>query len=108
MQKLVSQRSGVDHNIDACMPFRLHISAALFSLQEPADIFFISIYSCLESLHPSNLTILLPFDYIIIFNVFFFLVQKLGFPSERVISLAFDVISHVLETGPVSHLASLV
>lgn len=30
-----------------------------------------------------------------------FVVQKLDFPQERIISLAFDVISHVLETGPV-------
>lgn len=28
--------------------------------------------------------------------------QKLDSLSERIVSLAFDVISHVLETGPVS------
>jgi hypothetical protein len=28
--------------------------------------------------------------------------QKLDFLSERIISLAFDVISNILETGPVS------
>lgn len=28
--------------------------------------------------------------------------QKLDFLQERIISLAFDVISHVLETGPVN------
>jgi hypothetical protein len=31
-------------------------------------------------------------------------VQELDFLSDRVVSLAFDVISHVLETGPVSNL----
>lgn len=30
--------------------------------------------------------------------------QELDFLSERIVSLAFDVISHVLETGPVSYL----
>jgi hypothetical protein len=30
--------------------------------------------------------------------------QKLDFLSERILSLSFDVISHVLETGPVSFL----
>lgn len=31
-----------------------------------------------------------------------FLLQKLDFMSERILSLGFDVISHVMETGPVS------
>lgn len=30
--------------------------------------------------------------------------QELDFLSDRVVSLAFDVISHVLETGPVRNL----
>lgn len=34
--------------------------------------------------------------------------QKLEFPSERIVSLAFDVISRVLETGPVSSITFLV
>jgi len=32
-----------------------------------------------------------------------FLVQELDFLSDRVVSLAFDVISHIMETGPVSN-----
>lgn len=96
------------HNVDVCIPFRPHIGAALFSVQEPADIFFVSISPCLKFSHPCNFFILLPLGYIIIYTVFLFLMQKLDFLSERVVSLAFNVISHVLETGPVNHLTLLV
>lgn len=60
------------HNVDVCIPFRPHIGAALFSVQEPADIFFVSISPCLKFSHPCNFFILLPLGYIIIYTVFLF------------------------------------
>ncbi|KAH7678557.1 Armadillo-like helical-containing protein [Dioscorea alata] len=60
------------------------------------------IFRALVTRHQKHVNKLLPN----IFNCAFKLskqsanIDKLDFPSERIVSLAFDVISHILETGP--------
>lgn len=50
---------------------------------------------------PSDITY---FSFVVVNIMLIYSVQKLDFLSERIISLAFDVVSRVLETGPVSSL----
>lgn len=66
-----------------------------------------NLYAVLVSVFPTHLPYLSLFLWSFLFSIFslhllIHLVQKLDSLSERIISLAFDVISRVLETGPVS------
>lgn len=67
-------------------------------------------YTCAISLVNKYLQlfqfIILTFESFTRFNKVILCMQKLDFVSERIISLAFDVISHILQTGPVSSLIS--